>query len=125
MTRKRVILLGTSIVAILATAYCMATVWLMHTDGSVAILTITTDDSYPGIPKAVAGAYLRYGSYDPNRAATENMPLFNFVCAGYGMPNTHTDKILELSALLARRGANVDSHYEGFTALQAAVLANE
>ena len=123
---KRIALIGLCAGGVLAAAYVGLAAWSMHDDIGVAILAITTDDSYPGIPKPLAEAYLRYGHYDPNSLLPRRgPPAFYFICAGYGMVNTQNGKVLELSSLLAHRGADVNAAFDGLTSLHGAIIANE
>lgn len=98
--------------------------YVMREDMAVPILAITTNDSYPGIPPIFARAYLFASDYDPNANIRLGMPALNFIVAGYGLGGKE-EAILELSRDFIDKGADINKPWNGFTPLQAAVLANE
>jgi hypothetical protein len=105
----------------LAAAWCV-----MRTNIDVPILAIITYDSYPVIPRGLAEAYLSATDYDPNASTRLGMPAFNFIVAGYGLRDSrHNEAVLELSQRFIEKGADINKKWDGFTPLQAAVLANE
>ena len=117
----------TAIAIVILTLYLASgVVWPGRDLPTMAVLAATTDDSFPVIPRWLAENYLRYGPYNPNKSKSFlGQPLFSFTCAGYGLRGRHNDAILRIAAILVAKGADPNVRYKGFTALQAAILANE
>lgn len=111
---------------LLVAAYLGVAWYVMRMDIAVPILAITTNDSYPGIPPILAKAYLSASDYDPNARTRLGMPALNFIVAGYGLNGLRErEAILELSQSFINKGADINKPWDGFTPLQAAVIANE
>lgn len=110
---------------LLASGY-FALVWhSLQNNIDQPILAIVTD-TIPGIPRSIAKAYLYASDYDPNADTTYGMPALNFIVAGYGSGDSwNNQEIIELSRKFIAKGADVNKTWQGFTPLQAAVLANE
>lgn len=110
---------------LLVSGYLAAAWYNLRQDIDVPILAITTD-AIPGIPASIAQMYLYVSDFDPNASTHYGMPALNFIVAGYGSGDSRQNKIiLNLSRKFIEKGAQVNTSWNGFTPLQAAVLANE
>jgi hypothetical protein len=92
-------------------------------DPAVAIQAYTTD-AFPRIPPSLAGAYLRWASYDPN-ANVMGQPLLHFACANHSLVGTNRGNSILVVQMLAAKGADMDSRDNGMTALHEAILYSE
>lgn len=109
----------------LVSGYLGAAWYTLQKNIDQPILAITTD-AIPGIPAGIAQIYLYLSDYDPNASTRYGMPALNFIAAGYGSGDSRQKEItLELSRRFIEKGAQVNQSWNGFTPLQAAVLANE
>ena len=123
---KRIKWIFISVPLLLVAVYCGVAWYVMSKDIAVPILAIVTKDSYPGIPPILARAYLFASDYDPNARIRLGMPALNFIVNGYGLGDSwQKGAILKLSQGFINKGADINKRWDGFTPLQAAVLANE
>ncbi len=110
---------------LLVSGYLGAAWYTLQKNIDQPILAITTD-AIPGIPSGIARIYLYLSDYDPNASTSYGMPAFNFIAAGYGSGDSRRkETVLELSRKFIEKGAQVNQSWNGFTPLQAAVLANQ
>jgi len=86
-----------------------------------ALLAFTTD-AYPRVPKALAGAALRYGPYDANGTTGVGQPLLHAACAMYWMNDSSRGNALRAIRMLAAKGAQINSRVDGRTPLHEAIL---
>ncbi len=116
-------------IAAFAIAALVAT-WLstlavaMYRAPEIAVLALTTNDTYPRIPAQLASKFLRYAPYNPNATSILGQPIFSATCAGYGLLGVSKQRSLEVLSTLAAKGASVDVRHRGLTSLQAAVLSS-
>ena len=92
----------------------------MHHPG--VALQAYTSDVYPRIPVSFAGAFLRWAPYDPNSKVMDVQPLLHSACAIHGLVGTNRENSILAVKLLAARGADIDSRYNGMTTLHEAIL---
>jgi ankyrin repeat protein len=78
--------------------------------------------AYRGIPKPVAGAFLKWAPYDPDFKVLGTQPLLHFACAIYGRAGTDRENSILAVRSLVSRGAEIDSRVTGMTSLHEAIL---
>lgn len=110
---------------LLVSGYLGAAWYNLRQNIDIPILAITTD-AIPGIPASIAQLYLYLSDFDPNASTHYGMPALDFIAAGYGSGDSRQKEIaLELSRQFIEKGAQVNQSWNGYTPLQAAILANE
>ena len=93
-------------------------------DASRPVLAIVTDDSYKQIPRFVAKAYLELSGYSLANRKIEGSPSVPYVATGYDLGNFNNKEILVLIDRFIQEGADINAKYQGYTALNGAILAN-
>ena len=93
-------------------------------DASRPVLAIVTDDSYKQIPSFMAKTYLELSGYSLANQEIEGSPSVPYLATGYDLGNFNNKEILVLIDRLVQEGADIDAKYQGYTALNGAILAN-
>ena len=93
-------------------------------DASRPVLSIVTEDSYRQIPAVVAKTYLEITDYTIAQDTIEGSPPIPFLATGFDLGGFKNTEILALIDAFLAKGADIDASFEGYTALNGAVLAN-
>jgi ankyrin repeat protein len=96
----------------------------LEADASRPVLAIVTDDSYKQIPRFVAKAYLEFSDYSLANEEIDGSPSVPYVATGYDLGNFNNKEILALIDRFIQEGADINAKYEGYSALNGAILAN-
>lgn len=97
---------------------------LLAADASRPVLAIVTDDSYKQIPNFVAKAYLELSGYSIANQQIEGSPSIPYVATAYDLGGFNNNEILNLIDRFSEAGADINASYQGYTALNGAILAN-
>jgi len=105
--------------------YILYVAWYLSSEYKHSVDIIITDSSNNFIPTFLAKSYLSINKYSVSTKQFNEAPAFFYVATQYGEQGFNKSECLWLLREMLASGVNINFQYQGYTALNGAILANE